>query len=153
MTIELTPNVLRILSITSLSILCIALYCVSQQQSNESLNDNCVKNLKKPQIEEENAHNQYPQLLLYYTNWCGFSREFLPEWEKVKEQILNKNIIIKCKEYNCALEKQQCDKNNIRGYPSIILHKSDTSAIIYPDDKPRNVEHIIAFVTKEIQTK
>ena len=68
-----------------------------------------------------------PTLLLMYTNWCGHSRVFLPEFDKLKE--LNKEN--KLNVHKIDMEKYpktaETLKFNLIGYPTIVLvHNGST---------------------------
>jgi hypothetical protein len=89
------------------------------------------------------------KLCLYYTNQCGYCRQFLPEWKKLKSEILlsevnNKIDVI---EYNCENDKEICMNANIRGYPTVIFHKLENDEIKNISyDGPRESQSIIKFV-------
>lgn len=78
-------------------------------------------------------YNSKPKLVLYYTNWCKYSQEFLPTWSKLKN-----DLKINFEEYDC--EKSNC--KNINGFPTLILNNT----IQYPNDKPKNYDEIVKFV-------
>jgi thioredoxin-like negative regulator of GroEL len=84
------------------------------------------------------------KLALYYTTWCGYSRQFLPEWEKILNSDL-KNVI-NCVSYDCD-KNNECSVDGVNGYPSIILHK-DGQKIKY--NGSRNAESIIVFVKQNM---
>jgi protein disulfide-isomerase A1 len=85
-----------------------------------------------------------PKLVLYYTDWCGYSRIFLPEWEKIKNSDINK--LVTFDQYECDKNSEKCRENNINGYPSILLHKQNGIKISFPDTMQRNSENVIKFV-------
>lgn len=85
------------------------------------------------------------KLTLYYTNWCGYSRQFLPEWDKFKDYVdnLNLNDTIIIEKIDCDSNKDMCKA--ISGYPTVILEKDDGSQIIMKSH-PRTKEGIIKFI-------
>jgi hypothetical protein len=135
-----------------LAIILVVLYIFHiMKNKNQNVTNDCKCDIK-PEIKHEinNEKTQSNTLTLYYTNWCGYSKQFLPDWKKIKEKInsgeLGKNITTA--EYECSEKKEICEKNKIHGYPSIILHKTDGTAVNFPDDQPRNFEAIIQFTKK-----
>ena len=86
-----------------------------------------------------------PKLVLYYTNWCGYSKAFLPIWQKIKN---TQDITLEYEEYECDKNKAICDAQNIAGFPSLVLFKQDGSKISYPDTLPRTQELILDFIKK-----
>jgi thiol-disulfide isomerase/thioredoxin len=91
---------------------------------------------------DNNAKNE-TQLALYYTNWCGYSRQFFPEWEKIQNSDLKNKISFIS--YDCDKSKQ-CSIDNVNGFPSLILHKNGKQ-IKFPDNLERNATNVINFVT------
>lgn len=83
-----------------------------------------------------------PVLALYYTDWCHYSKLFMNEWKKIEISpvfFLNTKIV----KYDC--DKEGRDKcANIRGYPTIILHKNG-KAIYFPETLERTADNVIAY--------
>ena len=51
------------------------------------------------------AQNKH-KLVLYYTNWCGWSQKFLSTWDELKKQVKNVDYVaIDCEDKN---NKDQC---------------------------------------------
>lgn len=59
------------------------------------------------------------KVILYYANWCAHCEEFLPEWEKLKSMIIDKNVEFLEFEESQHLQKMQDE--NIKGYPTIMI--------------------------------
>jgi thiol-disulfide isomerase/thioredoxin len=83
-----------------------------------------------------------PSIILFYANWCGFCKEFMPEWNKFKTKINNK-------EYNIIeIESQNPFINKIKffkGYPTI-YYINKSKVIEYNED--RNEDALINFINK-----
>ena len=106
------------------------------------------KKQKKQQPIEKTTNNQQPiskeekTIVLYYANWCGHSRAFIPEWEKF-EKYCQQNI------NDINVIKMLCEGDNaknckgIRGYPTVILINNG-KAVTYKGD--RTMESLIEFV-------
>ena len=94
-----------------------------------------------PSRNEEFIHTteSVPILKLYYANWCGWSKKFLPTWEQLENKIKN----IKFVKIDCEANKNMCD--NIPGYPFLILEKNGTK-INYNGD--RSYDDIVNFLKK-----
>jgi len=83
-----------------------------------------------------------PKLVLYHTQWCGFSKRFMPDWQSIKNT--TDNVIFE--EYDCDKDKEQCSAQNIVGYPSLILFKPDGTKVVCPDNLPRNQDNVKQFI-------
>jgi hypothetical protein len=160
-----------IILLISLIILYICQY-IMNKNSVSPQDCNCSVNTKKNEIQyddknkkiltreiRENAinipsiKNKKDKLCLYYTEWCGFSRQFLPEWKKFKSDLLSSEIKNKIDvfEYNCENDKEICMNSNVRGYPTVILHKLENGEFKnIPYDGPRESQAIIKFLEQNI---
>jgi hypothetical protein len=131
--------------------------CSTIQHTNDNNNDNNNDNKieQKRMIMRETLENTFSKnkLCLYYTEWCGYSRQFLPEWKKLKSEILSSELKNKIDiiEYNCENDKEICMKSNVRGYPTIIFHKLENGEIKnIPYDGQRDSQSILKFLEKTI---
>jgi thiol-disulfide isomerase/thioredoxin len=116
---------------------------------NEQNNNSGKANV---QIDKSNTQTDKLKLVVYYTDWCGFSKSFLKEWEdnllpavESANDVKNKVDFVKV---NCEQNQAECAKNKVEGYPTIILHLSDGTVHEYKDD--RSTAKILAFVRKYI---
>ena len=80
-----------------------------------------------------------PVLKLYYTNWCGWSKKFLPTWAQLEKKIKNVKLV----KIDCEKSKGMCE--NIPGYPFLVLEKNGKK-INYNGD--RSYGDIIKFLNK-----
>lgn len=106
----------------------------------------------EPQIDNNNSNNGNNNdnksiLTLYYADWCGYSRIFLPEWNKIKNSELKK--IVAFEEYESDKYPDKCRENNIMGYPTILLH-TPKKTISLPNSTPRTLDGIFRFVKNNI---
>ena len=102
---------------------------------------------KNTQINEINQINKINQevtnnkidltLKLYYTEWCGWSKRFLPVWEQLEKS----NLWCKLVKINCENNKGLCA--NVPGYPYITLEKNGKQ-IDYNGD--RTYDDLIKFI-------
>lgn len=140
-------------------ILCI-LYIFNCIKKKKSIKKECNCNIKldentsykKNIIVKQNTNNtKKNKLCLCYTEWCGHSRNFLPEWDKIKNKIKSMqelDEILDCIDYNCENNKEMCAKYKVRGYPAVLFHKENGDIINY--DGPREMNEIINFVKKNL---
>lgn len=89
------------------------------------------------------------ELILYYANWCGFSRMFLPEWEKfenyAKENLSNLKVTrVLCEGGNEAT----CFQKGVEGYPTVILYRKDGSEETFMDD--RTSDKLVQFINNKL---
>jgi thiol-disulfide isomerase/thioredoxin len=96
------------------------------------------------------AKTDKPSFKLYYADWCGWSKKFLPEWDKlVEDSIKDKVELVK---YECTEEdnKQLCEDAKIQGFPSMKYYKdsSDTDGVEY--DGGRTSEEIVEWINKKL---
>lgn len=76
------------------------------------------------------------RIVLYYTNWCGFSKQFFPIWSAFETRNGDKIIIEKV---DC--ETSKCDVN---GFPTVKMYKLNGEVINF--DGPRTVEGLETFI-------
>jgi thioredoxin-like negative regulator of GroEL len=103
----------------------------------------------KINIENNNTNtNDSAKLKLYYTDWCGHCTKFKPIFDgKLKQMIKSLNIPVKLEAIDCDKNPDEANKNNISGYPTLILEVND-KLIKYEGD--REAEKIIEFIKKNI---
>jgi thiol-disulfide isomerase/thioredoxin len=90
------------------------------------------------------------RLGLYYAPWCGYSKMFYPVWNKLVEMAQQKNITnVAFFVVNCDEDKQTCATNQIKGFPTLVLHKFDGTDMPYEGE--RSAEQILNFVLSNIQ--
>jgi thiol-disulfide isomerase/thioredoxin len=83
-----------------------------------------------------------PSLILFYANWCGYCKSFMPIWNEFKTQI-------NTKKYNIVeIESQNPFTNRIQvlqGYPTLYYIHND-KLIEY--NEGRDVKSLINFLNK-----
>ena len=100
---------------------------------------------------ESDVHNSNTPILgIYYTDWCGYSQQFL---RALKEDIIpalqqnNLDKAFQIKLVDCEKHKEECAKNNIPGFPTLLLHKNN-SVINYEGDRSPN--DVIKFLKQNL---
>ena len=93
----------------------------------------------------DNFKNQNIKLILFYTNWCKFSRKLLPIWNKVVKDFGTKNIeFIKT---DCDTNTKLCNKYKINYLPTIYLIKNNNK---YKYTDNISYEELSLFVYKKL---
>lgn len=88
-----------------------------------------------------------PEIILYYANWCGFSRSFLPEWEKFESYAKTGLPDVRVSRVLCEGDNEQtCSQKGIQGFPSVVLYKPNGAEITFDDS--RTSDKLIDFVKK-----
>jgi hypothetical protein len=90
--------------------------------------------------DNQNVNNNNDILGIYYTEWCGYSRHFLSDYQNMKneiEKLVNVNLV------DCDKDPETCRKKNVNGFPTLILHKKDKD-ITYNGD--RSKEDLLRFL-------
>lgn len=83
-----------------------------------------------------------PTIVLYYANWCGHSKIFLPEWIKFEEYARNNLKHIETKRILCEGDNMsKC--TFLAGYPTVLLYKNNE--IIGYNGK-RDMESLAQFI-------
>jgi len=99
------------------------IYFIYKNQENFKLK-NTNKNTEK---KSENPSSLI--LGVYYTDWCGYSRDFLKQLEGgLKKKLENEGITIRL--VDCDKNKDACNKYKIEGFPTLLLH-TDKNVIHY----------------------
>lgn len=92
-----------------------------------------------------------PTVSLYYAEWCGWSRKFLPVWKEFAEWITQnkKGVVnvntVECDKTNDDNLKAMC--NNVQGFPTVLLYKNGEN-IEYSGN--RTLDDLKQFITKNI---
>ncbi|ARF09382.1 thioredoxin [Indivirus ILV1] len=102
---------------------------------------------KEPFTSDKDSQNGKGEIVLYYAMWCGFSRSFLPEWEKfelyAKDNLPNIKVTrMKCEDGN----ENTCSQKGIRGFPSVVLYRDGKPEVAF--DKERTMQKLVEFVNE-----
>lgn len=133
-----------------LFVIVIVLLILNRQKSNQiyAQEKQTADTLKPENFDSKTVSKSKPKLVLYYTNWCGYSKMFLPEWEKLKKSP-NKDILV-LEEVDCEKNKEKCTQ--VPGYPTVLLYTSSGKVVQFEKNKEgkmysRNVEGLIRFIS------
>jgi thiol-disulfide isomerase/thioredoxin len=74
----------------------------------------------KPAPKREVKPNE-ANLYFFYTNWCGFSKKAMPEWESLKDDLYFGKTRVKPVAVDCEADQATCSLYSIEGYPTVLL--------------------------------
>jgi len=130
----------------------IGIYVVANHKRlHKMLYGESTKNVQSCQCQMPQYQENYtttPTLGLYYTNWCGHSKNFLPTWPQLSEAATQNDINVQFVKVDCDKEPNKCAEHKVSGYPTIILHKASGDV---PYEGNRSVNAIISFIKNNSQ--
>jgi thiol-disulfide isomerase/thioredoxin len=87
------------------------------------------------------------RLYFFYTNWCGWSKKTMPEWEALEQQLQSTPYFGHTKitpvRVDAETDKKTAMLYEVEGYPTIILETSDK---LYDYSGKRTSEDLLAFL-------
>jgi len=63
-------------------------------------------------------------LYMFYTNWCGYSKKALPEWDKLQATATYGSTTVTFTKVDCEAQKDMCTQYAIKSYPNVKLETS-----------------------------
>jgi len=67
---------------------------------------------------------KFPHFVMFFAPWCGHCKKLGPTWQELAKKFNNdKNQTVAIAKVDCTVEKTLCQKQNIKGYPTIKLFK------------------------------
>lgn len=117
---------------------------INQFSASQSFNNiNELFEIKYNQNTNNSASQNNDKLVLYYTDWCQASQQFKPIWDMFKK---NSGTDITKISINCEKDNNKCQITGIKGYPTVILHKSNGENIQF--NGSRTVQSLEDFVNQ-----
>ena len=104
-------------------------------------------------IQESFQTKNMSVLTLYYTQWCPYSREFMKEWNILKEKYSDRISML---EMDCSKDtnKPICKQKSIETVPALIYKKYDINAEKYDStvlyNKGMNYEEVSRLIENEL---
>ena len=129
-------------------ILIIALFYNMQNKKSENFvanSEETTTTIEEIEISSLAKH----KLNLYYTNWCGYSQDFLPIWDDLVKSVSNNENLMRSydlQKIDCERQRESC--HSIQGFPTIMLHKSNGERIVY--EGQRTTTDLLKFLTENI---
>ena len=120
-----------------------------------------VENIKNNDIVQQDTHvsepprdgsvdNSVGEIILYYATWCGYSKMFLPIWEKFEEHAAKNMPRLIVRKLRCeGGDERTCVEKGVEGYPTVILYPRNNTEVVFQKD--RTLEELIEFVHENVQ--
>uniref|UniRef100_A0A7S0EYX9 Thioredoxin domain-containing protein n=1 Tax=Hanusia phi TaxID=3032 RepID=A0A7S0EYX9_9CRYP len=89
---------------------------------------------------------QQPTFVKFFAPWCGHCKRLEPTWHALADKVDAEIPNVKIATVDCTVESGLCNKNNIRGYPTLILFKTGEQ-IAYQGG--RNEQDLLNFVKEK----
>lgn len=88
----------------------------------------------------------------FFAPWCGHCKRMAPTWDELGNKFLG-NSEVTIGKVDCTLEvnKNFCNEQEVKGYPSIYLYKNGERIDSY--EGSRQLEDMYIFVMKHLQQK
>ena len=95
----------------------------------------------------DGSENEKAVLTFYFASWCGHCKAFAPEWDKFANIVANSNLkdTLNMDKIDCEANPGVCSEAGVKGFPTIILQKTDGSKVLY-NDYPRTAESVFGFI-------
>jgi len=140
------------LAVVFILIICALYFSLARNQSNSSVQTNApLDQVKKNEsfASEQKSKDKKGEIVLYYAMWCGYSRSFLPEWEKFEVYAKENLPQIKVTRMKCEDENTEtCTQRGIKGFPMIVFYPVGKPEKIF--DKDRFMQKLVEFVNENI---
>jgi thiol-disulfide isomerase/thioredoxin len=95
-------------------------------------------------LDTVSPNSNKPKLSVYYTEWCGYSQQFLESLNNgLRTAIFNNGVDLEV--IDCDKNQEKCKKYNIDGFPTVLLHTLKNSNG-YRYNGPRDEKLIINFI-------
>lgn len=115
------------------------------KKSTETIEVKKQENKQEDTTNEDNmtSDNKLNKKLgVYYTDWCGYSKQFLKQLESGLSDELKKNEV-DVMLVDCEKNKDVCNAMGVEGFPTLILHTSKGNKIY---NGQRDLNSILNFV-------
>jgi protein disulfide-isomerase-like protein len=103
-----------------------------------------IESNNKSTNESKKINKNLPSLILFYAEWCGHCKNFMPTWDALSDLLPSDKInIVKI---SCVEKEKQCNSiKEIKGYPTIIYVDINTKKLkVYSGE--REPKSIINFI-------
>ena len=124
----------------------VILYLIYQHHKKDEKmtnGDNTIEATQATQVTQSSQENQ-PVLGVYYTEWCGYSRQFIDQLKNGTGSAIQKTGA-KIELIDCEKDKEMCAKYEVQGFPTLLLH---TSNGVVPYNGNRSSDAIAEFITQ-----
>jgi thioredoxin-like negative regulator of GroEL len=122
----------------------VILYLIYQHNKKDEKMTNDITVKPVVQSAQVPASNSAPVLGVYYTEWCGYSQQFVDQLNNGVGEAIEK-AGAKVKLVDCEKDKETCAKYDVQGFPTLLLH---TSKGVVPYNGHRSGEAIAEFIAQ-----
>jgi len=84
-----------------------------------------------------------PTIMLFYVDWCGYCKKFMPDWERLSGSMSDNANFVKL---NGDKETSMAEKYNVKQYPTIIKVYKNGKMVVYEDE--REMDKLVKFCKK-----
>ncbi len=136
-----------------IAILLLVLFLFNQSSVQPVSNEKqCCGNIANTQhLKDMYSNNKEiyntPTIMNFNTDWCGYSRQFQPVWNKFSSNMSNKKINVKNIKCDRKENEELCKKFNVQGYPTVKMI-SNNNTIEYNGN--RTVEDLEKFANQNM---
>lgn len=81
-----------------------------------------------------NKTNKRNYLVLFYADWCGHCKNFMPIWDKFAQQNSSHNNFV-VQKVSCEQNKQLCQQQKVEGFPTVRFYRADGKVVEYTGDR------------------
>jgi thioredoxin-like negative regulator of GroEL len=136
---------MKIKHIYYIVIVIVILYLIYQYNTKkEKMTTEDVNTLSNQVQNQVETQTNQPTFGVYYTEWCGYSQQFLDQLKNGTGASIQK-AGAKIELIDCEKDKEMCAKYNVQGFPTLLLH---TSKGVVPYNGNRSGDAIAEFITQ-----
>lgn len=81
--------------------------------------------------------------VMFYAPWCGHCKRLAPVWERLAE-VTHSSSHATIAKVDCTVEKELCEKFEVRGFPTLILFSEGEKKAEYT--KARDLDSLLEFL-------
>eukprot|EP01101_Sappina_pedata_P011716 TRINITY_DN7916_c0_g1_i1.p1 TRINITY_DN7916_c0_g1~~TRINITY_DN7916_c0_g1_i1.p1 ORF type:complete len:497 (-),score=273.86 TRINITY_DN7916_c0_g1_i1:90-1547(-) len=85
-------------------------------------------------------------IIEFYAPWCGHCKKLAPEYSQAALKLASEPTPVKLAKVDCTIEKEVCDRFEVRGYPTI---KDFVNGKASEYNGPRKADGIIKYVNSK----
>lgn len=128
-------------------LLVLVIYYNNTSNTNNALKKNMAvrgQQIEPVPMQQAQLQNS-PQLILFYANWCGHSKQFLPVWYECRKVLNETYPHLEISEIECSNDNPVC--KNVGGFPTLTLVVNGQAENFMGS---RTVQEIVQFVSRKI---
>lgn len=84
------------------------------------------------------------ELVLYYADWCGYCKIFMPIWDRFASTINGDGTNqLHIRKVNCEQNQETCNKEGVSVFPTVILYDNGTKRVF---NGARTIDSLKQFI-------